>query len=179
MPEIGQWKMKPTPATNNAHASRLLVTATSTHESQAINGVPYLTFRLGGQEYALAIPHVIEVAAMVERTRIAGAAPELLGIVNRHGTPMPLLDLRLILDQPAVPVSISTFFIVAQFRDKSVGLVVDEVLQVEYAAHWEAGATRYIEGIISQNGRLIQVVSLGTVLTAHLSGEHMPGEIEG
>jgi purine-binding chemotaxis protein CheW len=128
----------------------------------------FLTFRLSGQDYALPIDNVIEIAAMVEVTRIAGAASSLLGVVNRHGTPIPMLDLRMVLEQPASPVDASMLFIVAQFENRSVGLVVDEVLQVEYTADWSHESTRYIEGIIIQRGRLIQIVSLQRVLTAHL-----------
>jgi purine-binding chemotaxis protein CheW len=128
----------------------------------------FLTFRLAQQEYALPIDDVVEVAVMVEITRLAGAPPVMLGVVNRHGTPVPLLDLRLILEQPAAAINISTLFIVAQHQGKWVGLVVDEVLQVEYAAPSAMGNTRYIERIISQDRRLIQVISLEAVLTAHL-----------
>lgn len=132
-----------------------------------------LTFRLGQQDYGLMINEVVEVAAMVEVTKIAGAPPALLGVVNRHGVPIPLLDLRIVLGQPSASVGISTLFIVAQFAGKLFGLVVDEVLQVEYAGNQSAGNTRYIEAIVSQNQRLIQVISLRSVLTAVL-----PGEIE-
>lgn len=128
----------------------------------------FLTFLLGGQDYALPIENVIEIAAMVEVTRVAGAAPGLLGVVNRHGAPIPMLDLRMALEQSAPPIDVSMLFIVASIHNRMVGLVVDEVLQVEYASGWSGDSTRYIEGIISQRGRLIQVVSLERVLTAHL-----------
>ncbi|MBC8170695.1 MAG: chemotaxis protein CheW [Anaerolineae bacterium] len=131
---------------------------------------PLLTFRLDQQQYALLIEDVIEVAAMVEMIRIAGARPELPGMVNRHGKPLQLLDLRVIFEQPTPPMTAATLFIVAQHGRQMAGLIVDEVLQVEYVADtgYSAGAAPYIRGIISQTTRLIQVVSLAALLHEYL-----------
>jgi purine-binding chemotaxis protein CheW len=64
---------------------------------------PVLTFTLGDGIYALPIEEVIEVAAMVELIPLADAPPEILGMVNRHGEIMPVLDLRQVFKQPAPP----------------------------------------------------------------------------
>src|SRR5688500_12439522 len=91
------------------------------------NDLAVLTFRLGDQQYALPIDDVVEVAAMVELTRISGVRPEILGMINRRGTPMLLLDLRAVLGQDAPPVDVSTLFIVTVHNEQPVGLVVDEI----------------------------------------------------
>lgn len=94
--------------------------------------VSVLTFRLDRQEYALPVDEVVEVAALMELTRIADSVPELLGIANRHGTALPVLDLRRVLDAPLAPLDATTLFIVGSHDGQMVGLVVDEVQQVEY-----------------------------------------------
>lgn len=131
--------------------------------------IPLLTFRLAQQQYALLIDDVIEVAAMVEMIRVAGAKPEAPGMVNRHGKPLQLIDLRVVFEQPAPSITAATLFIVVQHGEQMAGLIVDEVLQVEYAADTGyATSVPYIRGIISQDTRLIQVVSLAALLDTHL-----------
>lgn len=132
-----------------------------------------LTFSLGAQVYALPIDDVVEVAAMVERTIVPDARPELLGVVNRRGQILPLLDLRLVFHQPAAPVTSATLFIVASHADKLVGLVVDEVQQVEYIPAVEKTRTsaKIIHGIISHKEQLIQIIALPVIMATYLSDE--------
>ncbi len=132
-----------------------------------------LTFSLGAQLYALPIEDVVEVAAMVERTIVPDARPELLGVVNRRGQILPLLDLRLVFHQPAAPVTSATLFIVASHADKLVGLVVDEVQQVEYipAAEKTRTSAKIIRGMISHKEQLIQIIALPVIMATYLSDE--------
>lgn len=132
-----------------------------------------LTFSLGTQVYALPIEDVVEVAAMVERVLVPDARPELLGVVNRRGQILPLLDLRLVFHQPAATVNSATLFIVANQAGKLVGLVVDEVRQVEYipAAEKTRTSAKIIRGIISHKEQLIQIISLPVITATYLSDE--------
>jgi purine-binding chemotaxis protein CheW len=132
--------------------------------------VPFLTFSLGNQLYALAIADVVEVAAMVELTHTPDAPPEYLGVVNRHGAILPLLDLRLIFKQPAPPLTPSSLFIVVTDGRRMLGLVVDEVRQVEYmdAAGLTPASSKTIHGIISYKEQLIQVIALPTLFAAYV-----------
>lgn len=134
---------------------------------------PLLTFRLGDQVYALRVDAVVEVAAMVALVQVIGGNESLLGLVNRHGVPMPLLDLRRIFEQTAPDPTLNTLFIVAQHQGRVVGLVVDEVLQVEYIdeAALITGQGRYLAGIVSQHERLIQVIALSAVFKTYLPEE--------
>ncbi|NWF70627.1 MAG: chemotaxis protein CheW [Chloroflexi bacterium] len=130
--------------------------------------VPVLLFTLGDQEYAMLIEDVLEVAAMVEITHVADPRPEILGVVNRHGTVLWMLDLRRIFGQSAQSVDITTLFIVAQRGAHQLGLVVDEVRQVEYVdlskLQTSARATELIHGILSHGERLIQLLALSPLL---------------
>lgn len=132
-----------------------------------------LTFTLGPQFYALPIEDVVEVAAMVERVLLPDTRPEILGVVNRRGAILPLLDLRLVFKQPASPVTSATLFIVAQQDTKLVGLVVDEVQQVEYIPATKNAPTsgKIIRGIISHKEQLIQIISLPMIVATFLQDE--------
>jgi purine-binding chemotaxis protein CheW len=136
--------------------------------------VPVLTFRLDQQEYALPVDEVVEVAALVELTQVNGAVPEMLGVANRHGAVLPVLDLRRVLETPAVPLDSTTLFIVGQHEDQMLGLVVDEVQQVEFippdTAHKSSTSGRHIRGIISYRQRMLQIIELASLVNEYLPG---------
>lgn len=126
--------------------------------------VPVLLFNIGEGLYALTISDIVEVAAMVELAAVPDAAPEILGVANRHGTILPMLDLRRVFKQEAAPVTPATLFIVVEQGGRRAGLVVDDVQQVEYidAGQFAESSVpgRYIRGIISYKAQLIQVITL-------------------
>lgn len=135
------------------------------------NDLAVLTFRLGSQQYALPIDEVVEVAVMVERTQLSGVRPEILGVINRHGEPLLLLDLRAVFGHEAPTVDASTLFIVTKHNAKLVGLVVDEIQQVEYLPVKSLSSNttaQYIRGVISHRSRLMQIVAMEPLLTAYL-----------
>ncbi len=140
------------------------------------DSLPLLSFNLGEQLYALRIDDVIEVAAMVEHVAMPQMPPEVLGVANRHGQPLPLLDLRLIFQQPAEPVTSATVFIVAAQGDRTVGLVVDEIHQVEYADVRQlsqiTAPAKYIHGIINHKSALIPIIALEALLDAYLTRQN-------
>lgn len=127
-----------------------------------------LTFSLGTQLYALPIDDVLEVAAMVELSPLPGARREVLGLANRHGSVLMMLDLRPILKHRKSAVNASTLFIVAAQGPRMVGLVVDEVHQVEHIRLENlvraSSRENYIRGVIPYQDRLIQVISLPALL---------------
>ena len=135
--------------------------------------VPVLSFRLGTQHYALLIADVVEVAAMVEMVKIADSRPEVVGMVNRHGAPLPLLDLRAIFGQPTPPPTDSTLFVVVDDGSRMAGLVLDEVYQVVYLTAEQlrgpSAAEGYIRCIISHKDELVQVIALKPLLAAYVT----------
>ena len=135
--------------------------------------VPVLTFSLGDQRYALLIEDVVEVAAMVDLVKIADSRPEVLGVVNRHGTPLPLFDLRAVFGQPSAPPTDATLFVVVDDGSRMAGLVLDEIHQVVYLIAEQlrgpSAAEGYIRCIISHKDELVQVIALKPLLAAYVT----------
>lgn len=127
-----------------------------------------LAFRLGQQHYALPIEHVIEVAGMVALTTSPDAAPEIIGMANRHGYVIPVLDLRRAFKLPEAQIDISTLFIVVESKQQRVGLVVDEVFQVKYVEIDKFAATpgtgRFITHVATDGDNVFQMVDLKPIL---------------
>lgn len=135
--------------------------------------IPILTFDLADQRYGLLIEEVVEVQAMVEVKPILDAPPEIVGLINRRGNVLPLLDLRLIFRQPAAPVTSASFFIIAEHHHKPVALLVDAVHRVEYgdslALEETLASGKYIRGMINIRSQWIPVIALESLMTGFLA----------
>jgi purine-binding chemotaxis protein CheW len=147
---------------------------------------PVLTFRLADQHYALLIQDVVEVAAMVAVTHLPDAPPALLGVANRHGEVLPIVDLRQVFGLPALSITAQTLFIVVeanlppsddQSGKKRAGLVVDEIFQVQYielARAWHAeNAGKFVQHVLSADDHLLQILALAPLLQAYLLNENI------
>lgn len=141
--------------------------------------IPILTFVLEDKKYALRIDHVVEVAAMMHYSPVADSISALIGLVNRHGDVMPLIDLRVVFGLNAPPIDTHVLFIVAQFEGVLVGLVVDTVNQVEYIQQGDLrdvpGGGRWVQQVAGYQDDLIQIISISAIIT-HLLPESLTTE---
>gem|GEM_PF-635767 len=146
------------------------------------NQLPVITFSIDERYYALPIADVIEVAAMVEAIKVPDSRPELLGVINRHGSILPLLDMRRVFGVDPKPIQVSTLFIVASYQNQTVGLVVDAVFQVEYIDETEIETTqaygRYVRGIVTQESVVIQIITLEAILSQFLNNIEQLNELK-
>ena len=149
---------------------------------EAATLIPFLIFRLGEQRYALGIDEVVEVAAMVQLIATPDTNAIFLGLANRHGAALPVLDLRPVFGQDGAHIDTSTVFIVARAADQQVGLVVDEVLHIEYFDLQQVPASsaqnRHVRGVIARDEELFQLIALPSLLTKYLSSDG-PANTEG
>jgi purine-binding chemotaxis protein CheW len=93
------------------------------------DGRQFLTFRIGGEEYGLDILRVQEIRSYEAPTRVANAPPFVKGVVNLRGVIVPILDLRIRLNQPS-EYNNFTVVIVLNVGSRIVGIVVDSVSDV-------------------------------------------------
>jgi chemotaxis signal transduction protein len=138
---------------------------------------PVLTFRVADQRCALPVADVLEVMAMVELTPLPDAPPALMGLANRHGEILPMLDMRRVFGHVPLTVTLSTLFIVAQQAERRVGLVVDEVYRVHYLHEnrvQPAQGGRYITRVASDGEHMWQILALQPLLSAYLDNSTAP-----
>lgn len=130
--------------------------------------VPILAFEVRQRRYALRIEDVVEVAAMVEIVPLPDAPAGVLGVVNRHGEMLPLLDLRHVFHEDAAPVDDSTYFIVVESAGQRAGLVVDAVDVVKYVpadAFQPVPDNRFVRAIVQHENDLLQVLDVQPLFT--------------
>lgn len=133
---------------------------------------PLLTLRLGEQYYALFLEDVIEVAAMVNLTRLPDSQAVLLGLANRHGQAVPIFDLRRVFGLSACEIKLNSLFILVQHQNQRAGLVVDEIFQVQYsqanALQWLQSSGQFIQASVSLDETLYQIIKLSTLFEKYL-----------
>ncbi|MFP4138186.1 MAG: chemotaxis protein CheW [Halomonas sp.] len=143
-------------------------------QSQESATQEFLTFSLGGEEYAVDILKVQEIRGYDNVTRIANAPDFIKGVTDLRGVVVPIIDLRLKLGFSDVVYDGQTMVIVLNVADRVVGAVVDGVTDVmalpvdqikpapEFGGAVEA---RYVNGLASLEDRMLILVDIDALLT--------------
>ncbi|GAB4572176.1 MAG: chemotaxis protein CheW [Anaerolineae bacterium] len=125
---------------------------------------------LGDRQYAIPVADILEVAAMVHLTPLPESAPELLGLANRHGEVLPILDLRLCLGHDASPTTMNTLFVVVRDADMMAGLVVDDIREVAQlpaeTSKPPAHSGPYVKEVAILNEQPVLVLNVQAILRA-------------
>lgn len=120
---------------------------------------------VAGEDYALAVDDVLEVAEVGEISPVPGASPALLGVRNLRGQVLPVIDLAgvLGLGRSTSPERI----VIAEDRGRRAGLAVDSVAGVEnLPPASEPADSPHLKGAALTGGALVGVVELASVLDA-------------
>jgi purine-binding chemotaxis protein CheW len=98
--------------------------------------LPVVTVVLGAQEYGLPVADVVEIVPIPAMLTLAGAPPYLVGLLNRRGRYLAVLDGRILVGEPA-PYDCDRYIVIAghalpgtQQIAALVGLLVDQVCGV-------------------------------------------------
>lgn len=146
-------------------------------ESQA--AAQYLTYRLGAEEYGIAIHLVQEIRSYEAPTRIPGAPHFIKGVVNLRGAIVPIVDLRLKLGCEQAEYGAFTVVIVLSTRERRIGVVVDSVSDVLALTPdsilpppqlADEPGPEFVTGIASVGSRLLMIVDLDLLLGSTLAG---------
>jgi purine-binding chemotaxis protein CheW len=134
----------------------------------------YLTFLLGGEEYALAIERVREVMKPPPITEVPRAPPHVLGVVTVRGEVVAVFDPRRRLGLPgAAPAEGQGRIVIVDAGEGPCGLLVDAVASVvrlrpgsiEPCPQGIGGASaECLAGIGREADRLFTVLDLGAFL---------------
>ncbi len=102
--------------------------------AEALDAAQYLTFRLGGEEYAVGILQVREILRFEEITRVPAAPPSIRGVLNLRGAVVPVVDLALKFGLPETVVTPRTCIVIVEVEMEGeptvMGVLADAVSQV-------------------------------------------------
>lgn len=100
----------------------------------------YLTFQVGGEEYAVPVAHVTEIVRLQKSYAIPDVPSYVRGVINLRGKVIPLVDVRSRFGLADAAYTDRTVVVVLERAETSTGLVVDSVTEVAEIApdHIEA-----------------------------------------
>lgn len=91
----------------------------------------YLIFNLNASLYGIEANWVQEIFSLPEVTPIAEAPRDIIGVVNLRGDILPVMDLNLRFGYPRSRYSLTDSVIVLQWEKCRVGIIVNQVLEVQ------------------------------------------------
>ncbi|GAA5183678.1 chemotaxis protein CheW [Niveibacterium umoris] len=147
---------------------------TVAQEGRVIAG-EFLTFTLGGEEYAIDILKVQEIRGYDAVTRIAGAPEFIKGVINLRGIIVPIVDLRIKFKAGSAEFTPFTVVIILNVGTRVVGVVVDGVSDVLTLAPEQirpapeftsAIRTEYILGLASVAERMLILLDIERLMSA-------------
>jgi chemotaxis-related protein WspB len=137
----------------------------------------YLLFELDGDRYAIDANNVAEVLPFIEITRVPQAPPEIVGVCDRRGTPVPVVDLsQLLVGRPAMH-RLSTRILIVQYVDargdsQRLGLVAEKATEIMRRDHdsFQASGIRnsgapYLGDVVGDVQGLVQRIDVNTILS--------------
>lgn len=137
------------------------------------NTTEVLSFRLGGEEYAISILKVQEIRGYDAVTRIANTPEYLKGVVNLRGIIVPVIDMRIKLNIGKATYDAFTVVIVLNINHHTIGMVVDSVSDVvtltpeQIKPAPDLGATvsgEYLQGLGTVDERMLILLDIDRLL---------------
>jgi purine-binding chemotaxis protein CheW len=91
----------------------------------------YLTFILGSEEYGIEIIKVREIIGIMDITTVPQTPDYMKGVINLRGKVIPVIDLRLKFSMTEEKYTQETCVIVVEVNNTHVGIIVDNVSEVQ------------------------------------------------
>jgi purine-binding chemotaxis protein CheW len=133
----------------------------------------FLTFSLGGEEYAMPIDRIVEIVPHRPTTPVPNTDATVVGILSLRGIVVTILDVRSRLGGKPAPVTPETRFVVVGLENELIGLLVDRVRRVVRFTKREiepppaigsGEASECVAGVVERGGRIIIVLELDRLL---------------
>ncbi len=128
-----------------------------------------IAFRIGDQEFSVNIMSVREIRGWTQAMPMPHAPPYVIGMINLRGAVLPIVDLSLRLGMKKAEPTDRHVIIVAQFKNRIVGLLVEAVSDIltitddniqpvpEISSDLER---QYARGILAIDKRMICMIEL-------------------
>jgi purine-binding chemotaxis protein CheW len=169
-----------------AHMSNAAGAAAS---SAGAGGVKqFISFRIGGEEYAIDIMAVREIKGWTETTSLPNQPQYILGVMNLRGTIVPVFDLRRRFGMGLTEASRSHVVIIVAVLDRIVGLLVDAVSdiltidssEIRPVPEMDRGISAdFLSGIVSINETMVVILALEELFSRGATEKSFPDAGEG
>ncbi|MDE6313162.1 MAG: chemotaxis protein CheW [Lachnospiraceae bacterium] len=140
----------------------------------ALDGVQYIVVKIGSEQYGIDIQFVDNIVRMQPITRVPKIQPYFKGVINLRGEIVPVMSLRLKMNQAPDEFNNATRIIILKLEPQAaIGIIVDEVKEVVTLEEQEIEKVHYdakdenpgfIHGIGKHEGELISLLDLHVVI---------------
>lgn len=140
----------------------------------ALGGVQYIVVKIGSEQYGIDIQFVDNIVRMQPITRVPKIQPYFKGVINLRGEIVPVMSLRLKMNQAPDEFDNATRIIILKLEPQAaIGIIVDEVKEVVTLEEQEIEKVHYdakdenpgfIHGIGKHEGELISLLDLHVVI---------------
>jgi purine-binding chemotaxis protein CheW len=127
---------------------------------------PALLFRSGDSVYGADTSEIQEIIPLSRVTRLPGAPAFVRGLINVRGTIVTVIDLGVRLVPSCAPIDDGSVLL-ARFHERTVGLAVDEVLDVRgvvIEAPPEQSANGVVRGLATVDARAVVILDLDAMM---------------
>ena len=147
-------------------------------EDKATEINSYLTFNVGGENFAANVSKVLNILELTPITKVPKTPEFMLGVTNLRGSVLPVIDSRIKFGMPVTEFTRNTFIIVIELEIDNtiveIGALVDsvnEVIKVEkenilpppsVAKRYK---TDFISGVINLNDKFVMVLDIDKVFS--------------
>jgi len=142
----------------------------------------YLFFVMGEEQYALEVDAIREIISLPESfTSIAESNKEILGMISLREDLLVVADLRIHYDF-ATHTSEKNRIIVSQYNGKHIGLVVDEIVDIQdveisrIEGMPENFKDKKINGVLNMDDKLMSIVNTEVIRDLVAEQSHLIGE---
>jgi len=142
----------------------------------------FLVFKIGKDRYAMEAARVVEVLPKVRLKAIPQSPPSIAGVLDYHGSPVPVVDLSAVATGTSARDSLSTRLVVIHYPTPAgeeclLGLVVEmgtETVRFQNDDFQAPGVStpeaRYLGPVASDARGMIQRVEIEHLLPAEVRG---------
>ena len=135
----------------------------------------FVQFVVGRLSCALPLGDVQEIAAMVAVTPLPGAQRHVLGVVDYHGTPCPVLDIRSLLNLPSSPLVPEQHLLILRVGTRLLAVPCDQAERVLSASIQMAPAGpnggALVQGLIQEKDGVVLVLDPAEMVKGSQVGE--------
>ena len=131
-----------------------------------------VTFTLDNCKFALPLPQVERIVHVVEITPLPKAPEAVIGVVNVQGRIIPVVDIRKRFRLPKREMNLNDKIILSQTSKRSVGIMVDSVVNVIEYAKQEViipekilSGIGYVEGVVKLEDGLTLIHNIDSFLS--------------
>jgi purine-binding chemotaxis protein CheW len=137
-------------------------------------GHAFLNFKLGDEEYGVALAQVQELRSYTTVTRLANAPAHMMGVLNLRGAIVPIVDLRIKFGLGEPSYDHLTVVVILMVGSAQVGVIVDSVADVVTLAPAQfkpvpamgGEHASYLLGVGTVDERMILLVDMSALLGA-------------